>query len=46
MDSADQGKPPRAAAREIEIYLEAVPDPFDGEKLRALLAQLRAQSKP
>jgi tetratricopeptide (TPR) repeat protein len=37
---------PGEAAREIEIYLEAVPDPFDGEKLRALLAQLRAQSKP
>jgi tetratricopeptide (TPR) repeat protein len=37
---------PREAAEELEIYLEAVPDPFDGDKLRSLLAQLQAQSKP
>ena len=32
---------PKEAAEELEIYLDAVPDPFDGDKLRALLAQLR-----
>ena len=37
---------PQEAAQELEIYLEAVPNPFDGDKLRALLTQLRAQAKP
>jgi tetratricopeptide (TPR) repeat protein len=37
---------PQEAAREVEIYLKAVPNPFDGEKLRALLSQLQAGSKP
>jgi predicted Zn-dependent protease len=37
---------PQEAAREIEAYLEAVPNPFDAEKLHALLAQLRAAPDP
>lgn len=37
---------PQEAAREIEVYLKAVPNPFDAEKLRALLFRLRAGSKP
>jgi tetratricopeptide (TPR) repeat protein len=36
---------PQEAAKEIEIYLEAVPNPFDAEKLRVLLSQLRAAAK-
>jgi cytochrome c-type biogenesis protein CcmH/NrfG len=36
---------PPEAAKEIEAYLQAVPDPFDAEKLRALLSQLRAAAK-
>ncbi len=35
---------PREAIREIETYLEAAPNPPDAEKLRAVLAQLRAQA--
>jgi len=37
---------PQEAAREIEAYLEAVPNPFDAEKLHALLSQLRAAPNP
>jgi tetratricopeptide (TPR) repeat protein len=37
---------PQEAAQEIETYLKAVPNPFDGEKLRALLSKLRAAPKP
>jgi hypothetical protein len=37
---------PQEAAREIEIYLKAVPNPFDGEELRALLFRLQTGSKP
>jgi tetratricopeptide (TPR) repeat protein len=33
------------AAHEIEVYLEAVPNPFDGDKLRTLLARLQAAAK-
>ncbi len=34
------------AAAEIELYLDAVPHPFDDAKLRALLARLQAASEP
>jgi tetratricopeptide (TPR) repeat protein len=33
------------AAQELETYLQAVPSPFDGDKLRALLARLRSGTK-
>ncbi len=33
------------AAKEIETYLDAVPNPFDADRLRALLIRLRAASK-
>jgi len=36
---------PQEAAREIEIYLKAVPNPFDEDRLRALLSELRAASR-
>ncbi len=35
-------KRPQEAARELETYLDAVPNPPDGKKLREILAELRA----